>query len=69
MENETPLGHPQGTTFPSTFGHIAGGYAAGYYGYMWSEAVALDMLSAFGDNLMNPAVGLRFRPDHPVARW
>ena len=60
MENDTPLGHPEGTTFPATFGHIAGGYAAGYYGYMWSEAVALDMLSAFGGNLMNPEVGLRF---------
>ncbi len=61
MEQETPLGHAEGTSFPSTFGHIAGGYAAGYYGYMWSEAVALDMLSAFGDNLMNPEVGQRFR--------
>jgi thimet oligopeptidase len=61
MEKETPLGHAEGTSFPSTFGHIAGGYAAGYYGYMWSEAVALDMLSAFGDNLMNPEVGQRFR--------
>jgi thimet oligopeptidase len=61
MEEDTPLGHAEGTTFPSTFGHIAGGYAAGYYGYMWSEAVALDMLSAFGQNLMNREVGLRFR--------
>ncbi|HXG27643.1 MAG TPA: M3 family metallopeptidase [Nevskiales bacterium] len=61
MERDTPLGHAEGTRFPATFSHIAGGYAAGYYGYMWSEAVALDMLSAFGDNLMNPAVGQRFR--------
>lgn len=61
MESETPLGHPPGTKFPATFGHIAGDYAAGYYGYMWSEAVALDMLSAFSGDLMNPAVGKRFR--------
>ncbi|MGH8562282.1 MAG: M3 family metallopeptidase, partial [Nevskiales bacterium] len=61
MEEDTPLGHAEGTIFPATFGHIAGGYAAGYYGYMWSEAVALDMLSAFGNNLMNPVVGMRFR--------
>ncbi len=61
MEEDTPLGHAPGTLFPSTFSHIAGGYAAGYYGYMWSEAVALDMLSAFGNNLMDAKVGQRFR--------
>jgi len=61
MESETPLGHVAGTQFPGNFGHIAGGYAAGYYGYMWSEVLALDMLSAFGGNIMNPKVGHRFR--------
>ncbi len=61
MEGATPMGHPENTAFPGTFAHIAGGYAAGYYGYMWSEALALDMLSAFGKNLMNPKVGRRFR--------
>ncbi len=61
MEAETPLGHVAGTQFPGNFGHIAGGYAAGYYGYMWSEVLALDMLSAFGGNIMNPKTGRRFR--------
>lgn len=61
MESATPLGHIEGTQFPGTFGHIVGGYAAGYYGYMWSEVLALDMFSAFGDNVMNPAVGARYR--------
>ena len=61
MESKTPLGHVPGTQFPGTFGHIVGGYAAGYYGYMWSEVLALDMLSAFGDNVMNPQVGARYR--------
>ena len=61
METETPLGHVAGTQFPGNFTHIAGGYAAGYYGYMWSEVLALDMLSAFGDDIMNPKVGHRFR--------
>jgi thimet oligopeptidase len=56
------LGYTPGTEFPGTFAHIAGGgYAAGYYGYMWSQVLALDMLSAYGDNLMNPAVGRKFR--------
>jgi thimet oligopeptidase len=61
MESATPAGHVSGTQFPGTFEHIVGGYGAGYYGYMWSEVLALDMLSAYGKNLMNPAVGRRFR--------
>lgn len=61
LESATPLGHVEGTQFPATFGHIAGGYAAGYYGYMWAEALGLDMLSAFDDGLMDPEVGQRFR--------
>jgi thimet oligopeptidase len=28
---------------------------------MWSQVLALDMLSAYGGNLMDPAVGGRFR--------
>jgi thimet oligopeptidase len=61
MEGATALGHVKGTEFPGAFGHIVGGYAAGYYGYMWSEVLALDMRSAFGSNLMDPTVGMRFR--------
>ena len=61
MEGATALGHVPDTAFPGTFAHIVGGYAAGYYGYMWAEVIALDMLSAFGDRLVNPDVGRRFR--------
>lgn len=60
-EGATPYGYVAGTEFPGTFGHIAGGYAAGYYGYMYSEAIGLDLLSAFGDKLMNPQVGAKLR--------
>ncbi|MGQ5523183.1 M3 family metallopeptidase [Chitinimonas sp. PSY-7] len=61
MEGATALGYVKGTEFPGAFGHIVGGYAAGYYGYMWSEVLALDMRSAFGSNVMSPEVGMRFR--------
>ena len=61
MEGETVLGHTPGTQGPGSFEHIIRGYAAGYYGYMWSEVLALDMLSAYGKNIMNPAAGRRFR--------
>jgi thimet oligopeptidase len=61
MEGGTPMGHVDGTSFPGTFEHIASGYAAGYYGYMWAKVIALDMVSAFGADLMNGEVGRRFR--------
>jgi len=61
MESATPLGHVEGTEFPGTFEHIASGYAAGYYGYMWAKVIALDLVSAFGTDLMNGEVGRRFR--------
>jgi Zn-dependent oligopeptidase len=61
MEGATLIGHTPGTIFPSSFEHIIRGYAAGYYGYMWSEVLALDMLSKYGNNIMNPKVGRRFR--------
>ena len=61
LEGATPLGYVEGTSFPSAFRHIAENYAAGYYGYMWSEVIALDMLSAFKANMLDPAVGARYR--------
>ncbi len=61
MEGATPLGHVAGTEFPGQFGHLMGGYAAGYYGYMWSEVLALDMLSRYNGTLMNPETGTLYR--------
>jgi thimet oligopeptidase len=61
MEDATPMGHVEGSAFPGTFEHIASGYAAGYYGYMWAKVIALDLISAFGPNVMNEATGRRFR--------
>jgi thimet oligopeptidase len=61
MEGATPMGYVEGTSFPGAFEHIASGYAAGYYGYMWAKVIALDMVSAFGADLMNGATGRRFR--------
>jgi thimet oligopeptidase len=61
LESKTPLGHETGTMTPANFGHVMGGYQAGYYGYMWSEVLALDMRSAFGANVMDTRLGTRYR--------
>ena len=61
MESKTPLGYEAGAMVPAAFGHVMGGYAAGYYGYMWSQVLALDMRSAFGDNVMDRQVAARYR--------
>ncbi len=47
--------------FMATFGHMMGGYDAGYYGYIWSEVYAADMFTAFSGNLLDENVGLRYR--------
>ncbi len=61
MEGATPMGHVPGSKFPANFGHIAGGYAAGYYGYLWSEVAAFDLRTAFAANKLDAAVGQRYR--------
>ena len=61
MEGATPLGTVADTRFPAGFAHIAGGYAAGYYGYLWSLVVAHDLRTAFKDDRLDPVVGARYR--------
>ncbi len=51
-----------GQQFPASFGHLMGGYDAGYYGYLWSEVYAQDMFTQFPEeNLLSPEVGTRYR--------
>lgn len=46
----------------ASFGHIAGGYESGYYGYLYSLVYAADIYySLFKDDPMNVTNGIRYR--------
>ena len=54
----------KGTFFPGGFGHLMGGYDAGYYGYLWSKVYGDDMFSVFeAEGVLDPGVGRRYRQE------
>jgi thimet oligopeptidase len=51
-----------GDCLPASFNHLMGGYESGYYGYMYSQVVALDMFATmFAADPLNVAAGMRYR--------
>lgn len=62
VQNEISLfAYVDDTHFEAAFGHLTG-YAAGYYGYLWSEVYAQDMFSVFEKNgVLNKNIGKRYR--------
>lgn len=53
--------YEENTHFECAFGHLTG-YAAGYYGYMWSKVFALDIFEYIKQHngLLDPAIGRRY---------
>jgi len=57
---------PDDSAFIAYFGHLAGGYDAGYYGYAWADSIAADMATAFKAaprGFLDPGAGMRMREE------
>jgi thimet oligopeptidase len=57
-----PYPQPTGTVPEANFGHIMGGYEAGYYAYLWAKVYSQDMFTRFSrEGVLNPATGRAYR--------
>ncbi|MDB4882870.1 MAG: hypothetical protein JWL95_1636 [Gemmatimonadetes bacterium] len=58
----TPSADVEGSLGPAAFGHVMGGYDAGYYGYLWSKVYAQDLFTRFEkEGVMSARTGRAYR--------
>ncbi len=58
----THMPYPDETFMLGAFGHLMGGYDAGYYGYLWAEVIGDDMFGRFmREGVTSPVVGAAYR--------
>ena len=58
----TSLPYPEDTCWVTSFGHLLGGYDAGYYGYLWAEVIGDDMWGRFlEEGITSPKIGMAYR--------
>jgi Zn-dependent oligopeptidase len=53
----------ENTNSIASFGHLMGGYDAGYYGYLWSLVYATDLFTKFIGHELDPIIGKKFRDE------
>lgn len=70
LGNETMANYyvpvPDESAWSASFSHLVAGYDATYYCYLWSDAIASDLVSIFQDSpqgFYDPAVGKRLREE------
>lgn len=64
VKESTGLEPIPNTNMIASFGHLFGGYSAGYYGYMWSKVYAKDMfVTKFLGHELDPIVGAEYRKE------
>ena len=58
----TTISYPKDINHLAAFGHLLGGYDAGYYGYLWAEIIGDDLFSRFeNEGILSNSIGIEYK--------